>query len=137
MRDPFVTNLNEVNDQENFKETLRFACRKWSQDEILFNLAVLFLGFSESQPQTCSTVQGFLRCFRNPIRVPRIENWVPRIRGNWVRKIREIGSLQVHTGYLTFSLKNWYSGLRCYRNRSPSFYSAVPSPRGALFSLAP
>jgi len=23
--------------------------------------------------------QGFLRCFRDPIRVPRIENWVPRI----------------------------------------------------------
>jgi len=33
----------------------------------------------------------------DPIRVPRIENWVPRIR--------EIGSLQVHTGYLTLSLK--------------------------------
>jgi len=32
----------------------------------------------------------FLRRFRDPIRVPRI---------------REIGSLQVHTGYLTFSLK--------------------------------
>jgi len=38
--------------------------------------------------------QGFLRRFRDPIRVPRIENRVPRIR--------EIGSLQVHTGYLTF-----------------------------------
>jgi len=32
----------------------------------------------------------FLRRFRDPIRVPRI---------------REIGSLQIHTGYLTFSLK--------------------------------
>jgi len=32
----------------------------------------------------------FLRCFRNPIRVPRI---------------REIGSLQVHNEYLIFSLK--------------------------------
>ena len=64
----------------------------------------------------------FLRCFRNPIRVPRIENRVPRIenrvprirenyhrvprtRENRVPRIREIGSLQVHTGYLTFSLK--------------------------------
>jgi len=40
---------------------------------------------------------AFLRRFRDPIRVPRIENRVPRIR--------EIGSLQVHTGYLTCSLK--------------------------------
>jgi len=53
--------------------------------------------------------QGFLRCFRDPIRVPRIENRVPRIRENYHRvprirenrvpKIREIGSLQVHSGY--------------------------------------
>jgi len=35
--------------------------------------------------------------FKDPIRVPRIENRVPRIR--------EIGSLQVHTGYLTFFFK--------------------------------
>ena len=62
---------------------------------------------------------GFLRRFRDPNRisdrVPRIrddyhrvpkirENWVPRIR-NRVPRIREIGSLQIHTGYLTFSLK--------------------------------
>ena len=60
-------------------------------------------------------VPGFLRCCRDPIRIPRIENRVPRIRENyyrvpeirenWVPRIREIGSLQVHTGYLTFSLK--------------------------------
>ena len=60
-------------------------------------------------------VQGFTRCFRNPNRVPRIENRVPkiseschrvpRIRENRVPRIREIGSLQVHTGYLTFHLK--------------------------------
>jgi len=59
--------------------------------------------------------QGFLWCFRDPIRVPRIENRIPRIRenyhrlpeirGNRVPRVREIGSLQVHTGYLTFSLK--------------------------------
>ena len=30
-------------------------------------------------------VQGFLRCFRNTIRVPRIENRVPRIRENYHR----------------------------------------------------
>ena len=57
----------------------------------------------------------FLRCFRDPIRVLRIEYRVPRIRVNHHRvprmkeyrvpRIREIGSLQVHIGYLTFSLK--------------------------------
>ena len=61
---------------------------------------------------------GFLRYFRGPVRVPRIENRVPRIsenyhrvpriRENRVPTIREIGSLQGHTGHLTFSLKkNW------------------------------
>jgi len=59
--------------------------------------------------------QGFLRCFRDPIRVPRIENRVPRIKENYHRvpkirenrvpRSREIRSLQVHTGYLTSSLK--------------------------------
>jgi len=49
--------------------------------------------------------QGFLRCFRDPIRVPRIGNRVPRIRENRVPTNRENRSLQVHTGYLTFSLK--------------------------------
>jgi len=63
-----------------------------------------------------SVDQGFLRRFRDPIRVPRISNRVPRIRENYNRvpkirenqvpRIREIGSLQTHTGYLTFSLKN-------------------------------
>jgi len=63
-----------------------------------------------------SLIPGFsLRCFRGPIQVPRIENRVPRIRENYHRvprikenrvlRIREIGSLQVHTRYLTFSLK--------------------------------
>jgi len=35
--------------------------------------------------------QGFLRCFRDPIRVPRIENRVPRISENdhRVPRIRE------------------------------------------------
>jgi len=47
--------------------------------------------------------------------VPKIENRVPKIpenyhpvsgiRANRVLSIREIGSLQVHTRYLTFSLK--------------------------------
>ena len=53
--------------------------------------------------------------FGDPIRVPRIASRVPRIsenchrfpriRENRVPRIREIGFLQVHTRYLTFSLK--------------------------------
>jgi len=52
-------------------------------------------------PKMCRAV--FLRCFRDPIRVPRIENRVPRIRESYHRvrrirenrvpRIREIGSL--------------------------------------------
>jgi len=51
---------------------------------------------------------GFLRCFGDPFRVPRIENQVRRIRENYHRvpRNRWTGSLQVHTGYLSFSLKN-------------------------------
>jgi len=62
-----------------------------------------------------STFRVFLRRFRDPIRVPRISNrvsrirenyhQVPKIRENRVPRIREIGSLQIHTGYLAFSLK--------------------------------
>ena len=50
----------------------------------------------------------FLRCLRDLLRVPIIrENYhrVSRIRENRVPRIREIWSLQVHTGYLTCSLK--------------------------------
>jgi len=52
-------------------------------------------------------LQVFLKCFKDPIRVPRIENRVPRIRENYHRVpgIWEIGSLNLHIGYLTFSLK--------------------------------
>jgi len=57
----------------------------------------------------------FFRRFRKPIWVSRIENLVPRIsenyhripwiRGNRVARIREIRSLQIHTGYQICSLK--------------------------------
>jgi len=57
----------------------------------------------------------FLWCFMDPIRIPGIENLVPRIREtchrvpkireNRIPRIREIGSLQVHTGYLRFAKK--------------------------------
>ena len=61
----------------------------------------------------------FQRRFRDPIRVPRISNRVPRIREHYHRasKIREnrvprfrkIGSLQIQTGFLTVSLKKTLS----------------------------
>jgi len=47
---------------------------------------------------------GFLRCFRDPFRVPRIENRVPKFRENYHR-VPRIRENRVHTGYLTFSLK--------------------------------
>jgi len=59
--------------------------------------------------------QGFWRCFRDPNRFPRIEHRIPRIskndhrvpsiRENRVPRIREIRSLEISTGYITFSLK--------------------------------
>jgi len=56
----------------------------------------------------------FVRCFRDQFWVPRIsKNYhrVSRIRENRVPRIREIGSLQVHTRYPTFSLNNsFYPG---------------------------
>ena len=54
-------------------------------------------------PDLCKLLcymQVFLRRFRDPIRVPRISENYHR-----VPNIREIGSPQVHTGYLKFSLK--------------------------------
>jgi len=66
-------------------------------------------------PNTHHLSQGFLRRFRDPIRVPRISNRVPRMRENYHRvpkirknrvpRIREIGSIQIRTGFLTFYLK--------------------------------
>ena len=64
---------------------------------------------------TLRVEQVFSRRFRDPIQIPRISSRVPRISENYYRvpkirenrvpRIREIGSLQIHTGYLTFSLK--------------------------------
>ena len=52
-------------------------------------------------------LSSFLRCFRNPIRVPRISNRVPRIRENYHRvpRIRENRVLTGPHRELTFSLK--------------------------------
>ena len=75
----------------------------------------------------------FIRCFRglkDPIRVPRIENRVPRIR--------EIWSLQVHTGYLTFSLKKLcsLSSLSVLTARTTSAAVVVFPPKYTFFVLA-
>jgi len=43
--------------------------------------------------------QVLLRRFRDPIRVPRISNRVPKIRENRVPRIRGIGSLQIQYSY--------------------------------------
>jgi len=68
------------------------------------------------QSVNCYATSGFLRCFRDSFRVHRIENQVSRIRENYQRvprikenrllRIREIGSVQVHTGYPTKKLRN-------------------------------
>jgi len=68
---------------------------------------------------------GFLRRFRDPIRVPRILNRVPKIRENRVPRIREIGSLQIHTGFLTFSLKKTLEIVIFFQNVFGQFNSFV------------
>jgi len=52
------------------------------------------------------------------MRIPRIENWVPRIR--------EIGSLQIHIGYLTFSLKK----LVCLCKESKKYCRKINDEKG-------
>jgi len=98
--------------------------------------------------------QGFLRRFRDPIRVPRISNRVPGLRENYHRvpkirkdrgpRIREIGSLQTHTGYLTFSLKKTlvqtmlFSAmiiLLCSKTRSNIFHIPFKQLAGAKREL--
>jgi len=59
-------------------------------------------------------ISGLLRSFRDPIRVPRISNRVPKIRKNRVPRVREIGFLQIQTGFLTFSLKNGGNDLNAH-----------------------
>jgi len=55
----------------------------------------------QTRRKTFSTIVAcFLRCIRDPLRVSRISENYHR-----VLRINEIASLQVHTGYLTFSLK--------------------------------
>ena len=64
-------------------------------------------------------IRGFLRRFKDPFRVPRIrENYhrVPKTRENRAPRIREIGSLQIHTGFLTLSLKKMWIYTRFWQN---------------------
>jgi len=76
--------------------------------------------------------QDISRCFWDLIWVSRIENRVPRISENyhWVfrirenqdRRIREIGSLQVYTRYLTFFFKK---NLICLKSITVSSISKI------------
>jgi len=74
------------------------------------NVNILFIIFKLLTISVPShIVSNFLRRFSDPIRVPRFSNRVPRIRENYHRvpkirenrvpRVREIGSLQIHTGY--------------------------------------
>jgi len=89
--------------------------------------------------------QGFLRRFRDPIWVPRISNRVPRIRESYHRvskirenrvpRIREIGSLQIQTGFLTFSLKNLLYLLRTNVRLKAMLQSLLTAPYTILCNL--
>ena len=115
--------------------------------------------------KSCLFSRFFLRRFRDLICVTRISNWVPRIRENHHRapkirenrvlRIREIRSLQIHTWYLTFSLKktllfsiqhtrlysHHFSSLICSLLRIPNAgilhlqYSNQPLPTKLLFCM--
>ena len=97
------------------KPTLVFAAihyRKWSSSSFWWYTRVTENGTGTMtnglliQAQFCISFIALWSWFSN--RVPRIRgnyHRVPRIRENRVPRIREIGSLQVHTGYRTFSLK--------------------------------
>ena len=85
---------------------------QWMIGNAYFSAMILLSGLIHK----CLCIyRAFLRRFRDPLRVPSISNRVfrirenyhrvPKIRENPVTRIREIGSLQIHTGYLTFSLK--------------------------------
>ena len=68
----------------------------------VLRFARIILSFLFDLPKVRHTLeQGFLRCFRDPIRVPRIrENYrqVPSIRENRVPTVREIGPLPLAYG---------------------------------------
>ena len=81
-----------------------------------FDLSKVFLKYGVFlQIFVFSINRVFLRCFRDPIRVPRISNRVPRIRENYHRALEseKIGSLESEKSgpYRVpnlFFKKNWY-----------------------------
>ena len=100
------------------------TCSSLSQLNLLATMSRWRLSLSKTviyrhrSARFCSAIYGWNvkpGFIRDPIRVPRIENRVRRIRENHHRvskikenrvpRIREIGSLQVLIGYITFSLK--------------------------------
>jgi len=67
-------------------------------------------------------IVAFFEVFKDPIWVLRIEKLLSRVNGNyhWVPRLREIESLQVHTGYLTFSLKKTGNTVQSLRTNEHS-----------------
>jgi len=74
-----------------------------------FSFKVFFIApWSLFSNNSIHSRSGIFRCFRDPIRVPRIrENYhrVPRVKKIGSLESQKIGSLKVHTGCLTISLK--------------------------------
>jgi len=107
-----------------------YLCRSWISESCIatfsFNnrlhterLASLYC--STSFLTSCHRSGFFQGILRTRFRSLRISNWVLRIRENYHRvpiikenqvlRIRQIRSLQIHTGYLTFSLKKTCIGV--------------------------
>ena len=75
---------------------------------LFFPFSIPFHWISSTRTDPLQSSRVCLRCFRDPIRVPRIENdhRVHTIRENRVPKIKEIGFLQVHLGTQQTPFKN-------------------------------
>ena len=93
----------------------------WSRNpNFRLRFQVLATKFSGTGSRTIWS-RFFLRRFRDPIRVPTItENY------HRVPRIREVGSLQIHIGYLTFSLKKIWFGPSKIKNHCIIFTTRLP-----------
>jgi len=92
---------------------------------------VFFLRISQDKCNRDYFQLGFLRCFRDPILVPRIGNRISRIRENYHRvpRIRWIGSLQIYAGYVTNSLAK-----PCFQSNRNRLHLCWNRPMSALLS---
>jgi len=107
--DPDVTTIVTIGRKVRFHHTLTFMRNQRGSSAAGTSRLHQEFGIIDTSIATSHILtSGFLRRFRDAIRVPRIENRVyrfrqnhhrdPRIRENRVPRIREVGSLQVHTG---------------------------------------